>query len=744
MKDKGRQFLSDLKLYSDYLKWRPSENGGRYETWDEACDDVMHTHLMKYGKAKLKPIKDYVSKATQLYKDRAILASQRNLQYRGDQILEHNMRIYNCSFTYANAPDLFEKTMYVLLCGTGLGVHLGTPFIKHMPDLVARGSDTETYVVEDSIQGWGKAVGVLISSFMSEENAPYPEYSQKNIRFDYTQIRPRGAHISGGFKAPGPDGLKQSLERIETLLSNNIGEFKSIAVYDTLMHISDAVLSGGVRRSAMNVLFFEDDEDMINAKTGNWRTTHEHRARSNNSVVLMRDEVTKQRLTELITLNQGESDLGFVFAEDFKSGFNPCFEISFGHWDEWQNKNTSCFQQCNLNEVNAAHPEMRNKDGSLNEEFFYECCEAAAVLGTLQAGYTDFPYMNEETERIVAGEALLGVSITGWMANPNLLQSSDVLERGAEIVKATNEKVASALGINPAARTTCVKPSGNSSVVLGCPSGIHPEHAKSYFRVMQLNKESDSALWLKENMPCVLEDSVYSATNVDYAVYVPIRNDDSVIVKDEMKGVTHLEHVKNVQKHWVIPGKTKERCYTDKIDHNVSVTVILDDIEKVASYLMDNIAYFTAVSFISEFGDKDYPQAPNTSVKSLQEIIEAYGEGALLASGLIVDGLHYFGDLWQACSFLINKERPLEGTKDQVLLKKDWLRRARKFSRNFFKRDLEKTIYCLKDVHLFHKWQKINREFKEVNFTEVLDKPQFRNIEDYASIACAGGACEII
>jgi len=304
--------------------------------------------------------------------------------------------------------------------------------------------------------------------------------------------------------------------------------------------------------------------------------------------------------------------------------------------------------------------------------------------------------------------------------------------------------MAEILGINPAARTTTVKPSGNSSVILQTSSGIHAEHSEKYFRVMQLNKESDLAKYLENSFPDVLENSVWSATNSDYVVYIPIVNNENVILKDAYIGTDHLELIKLVQNNWVDPGKNKNLCYESTCRHNVSCTVIINDYQPVSEYLFENKESFAAVAFLSSFGDKDYAQSPNTSVYSTDELYEKYGEGVLFASGLIVDALHYFnGDLWKACDVAKTPQIQLVGTRDQVLLQKDWIRRIKKFSKNFFKGNIDKTIYCLKDVHLYHKWCKINRAFKPVPFETILTKPDYKDVGDYAAAACAGGACEI-
>jgi ribonucleoside-diphosphate reductase alpha chain len=739
MSNKGKQFLSDLKLYSDYLKF--DEEKGRYETWEEACDKVFNTHRMKYGSI----VDPLIEEVKQSYYDKEFLASQRNLQFREELILKNNCKLYNCCVSYAYSPDVFSKGFFILLSGTGLGISLKNKFVNQLPSIDARTNGTKTYVVDDSIEGWADAARVLISSYCKHPSLD-EEYYDCKIRFDLSNIRPKGAYITGGFKAPGPEGLKQSLERIEALLDGYLGDeeskpFKSIIAYDIFMHLSDAVLSGGVRRSAMNVIIDKDDEDMINAKTGNWRQTHPWRARSNNSVGLIRGEFTKAEFEALVALNEGDNDIGFVFMGHEDEMFNPCFEIGFNFYEMILDRTQAVFQFCNLDEISASA--CSTSTGRFDEEKFYKLCRTAAIVGTLQAGYTDFPYLGKQTEYIVSEEALLGVSITGWMGRPELFDP-EILKKGAEIVKTTNEEVAKIIGIKTAARTTTTKPSGNASVVLQTPSGIHPEHSERYFRIMQLNKDSETAKWLEESKPEMLEESAWSSTNSDYVVYVPCINPEGTLYKNEMQGVKHLKLIELAQNHWVRNGKREDRCFNPKTEHNISNTVLIDDKEEIVDYIFENQENFTAVSFLSLFGDKDYNQAPFTSVLDTEGLFERYGRGVLFMSGLIVDGLHYFnGDLWEATTHILNKDLEFTGDRTQALLKKDWVSRAKRFAKNYFKNDLNEMVYCMKDVHLCHKWDKISRGFKLIDFTEILTEPNYADVDTLGAIACSGGQCEI-
>jgi ribonucleoside-diphosphate reductase alpha chain len=756
---KGKQFLSDLKLHSDYLKWKGGEEG-RYETWDEACQSIVDGHRDHYSyliDRDSNTLNSLLDNALKLMQSKTILASQRSLQYRAESLKKNNARLYNCSSMYAARNTIFQETFWLLLSGCGVGVSLLKPFVQNLSNIGKRTKGTKTVIIEDSIEGWANALGILMSSFFID-NQPFPEYAGYEIKFDYSLIRPKGSYITGGFKAPGPDGLAHALNTIESLLNNWLvtegSTLRPIAVCDILCHAADAVLSGGVRRAALNMIVDPYDEEMKNAKIGDWRTKNPQRGRTNNSVLLLRNNTSKKEFEEIVLMNDGISDLGFAFANSWFDMFNPCFEISL-HPILYKKLSTSLDQIayediyktvhnhesllgvsfCNLTEINA--------EACHTPTEFFKACTSAAVIGTVQAGYTNFPYLGPTTEQIVRQDALLGVSITGWMNNP-MLFNADLLKEGANIIKDTNKRVANLIKINQAARTTCVKPSGNASVVLGTASGIHPEHSQRYFRIMQLNKENAAAKWLLENMPELLEESQHSATNADYVVYVPIENPDTGLFKKDMKGVEHLKLIQLAQTNWVNEGTNRNLGAYPNVNHNTSNTVIIDNPQDVINYIWENRKDFTAVSFISDYGDKDFIQAPFTSVLSMEEIIETYGKGALFISGLIVDGLHYFNEnLWTACELLQDKSIPVTGTREQVMLRKYWIARAKQFANNFFDGDLQKTIYCLKDVHLLHKWEVINRTFHPVDFGKILTMPTYKSVSDYAATACSGNQCEI-
>lgn len=395
----------------------------------------------------------------------------------------------------------------------------------------------------------------------------------------------------------------------------------------------------------------------------------------------------------------------------------------------------SGFQVCNLTELNGGQCKTK--------EDFMQAAKAGSILGTLQAGYTNFKYLSETSKKIIENEALIGVSITGWMNNPDVLFNKENMQQGAEEVKHWNRVVADIIGINYAARTTCVKPSGNASVLLNTASGIHGEHSKRYFRNVQMNEQDDVLGLLQAVNPVMVEPSVWSNTGTDYVVSFPVETKEGSIVKEDLLGVKQLEYVKLAQQYWVEYGTNVELCVDKNLRHNVSNTITVDDWDEVEQYLFDNRKYFAGVSLLSSMGDKAYPQAPFTEVLTADEILAKYGSAGMLASGLIVDALSAFGSLWKATDTLNGWGEKLSVDGKEDLLKRDWIRRAKKFSKNYFNADNLEMSNCLKDCYNLHKWLSIQGSMKDISFSEALTEKTFVDVSGLGAQACSGNACEI-
>jgi len=717
--------LQEYTRISKYARYLPEQK--RRETWQEQVDRVFNMHRHIY-KDVLEEIEEDFEFAKKMVMRKKVLGSQRALQFGGDPILKKNERLYNCSATYIDRPRVFQETMFLLLCGCGVGFSVQKHHIAKLPKIKVREGETKTYVIPDSIEGWADAAGVLMSSYFESNNTPFPEYRDKKVKFDFSKIRPKGSPLSSGSKAPGPDGLRDSLEKVEAMMEEIVKEnrkLKPIHAYDILMHLSNAVLSGGVRRSATICLFSPDDQEMATAKIGDWRSKNPQRARSNNSALLIRNETTKEEFQALIQHVKQFGEPGFVWADDKEALFNPCCEIGLYGYDENGNSGISF---CNLCEINMKK--------CPTEADFYDACKAAAILGTLQAGYTHFKYLGEITENIVKKEALLGVSMTGMMDSPKIAFNSKIQKQGARIIKAVNEKMAKIIGVNPAARLTCVKPSGTSSCILGSASGIHPHHSTRYIRRVQANKIEAPVIHFKMVNPKAVEQSIWKDT--DYVISFVCEIPDGSKTKNQLSAISMLKNVKTTQMNWVKTGMVKNRCVKPWLMHNVSNTITVKENEwdQVTNFIWNNRRYFSGISLLPWSGDKDYPQAPFVSVPLLSDMMREYGSACFYASGLIERAMDAFrGDLWKACDFLLG----INGIPDKSESMFDFRKRCEKFSNRYLGGDLKKLTYLMKDVYNVKLFDDLSREYKEIDWSKMTEET---DVVDFGvESACAGGVC---
>jgi ribonucleoside-diphosphate reductase alpha chain len=551
----------------------------------------------------------------------------RSLQFGGAAIEANEARIYNCSFSHADRLAFFRECFYLLLSGVGVGFSVQTHHVASLPALPERDPDSDLPVrhvtIEDSIEGWSDAIDALFTS----------HYEGWLAEFSFTEVRPRGAPlVTSGGKAPGHLPLKSSLNDISRILRRAAGRhLRPIEVYDSVMLIARAVLAGGIRRSATICLFSPDDEEMANAKTGNWFEENPYRAYSNNSALIVREGAEQATFNGLFNRIRESGEPGFYFAEDTEYGANPCVEIGLcpravldepavarlrelGHNGPLEpGQSVSGWQMCNLSTVNGAAVEC--------PEDFFRACRTAALLGTLQAAYSKIDYLGPVTRFLNEREALLGVSLCGVLDRPKVLLDPQVLEAGARMVKATNALFASLIGIERAARTTCVKPEGTASLLLGAGSGIHPHHAPRYFRRVQVNRFDPVYRHFKDHNPEMTEASVYSP-DTDDVVTFPMEAPEGGLCRGDIDGLKFLEHVLLVQKHWVEAGLAHD-AYNPGLLHNVSNTVTVKEAEwgEVAELIWENRQHFTGVALLADTGDKTFRQAPREAVDSPEDVL---------------------------------------------------------------------------------------------------------------------------
>jgi ribonucleoside-diphosphate reductase alpha chain len=727
------QELQNYTFVSKYARWIPEKN--RRETWKEAVErvkDMMHTMYAN------KNISDDINWAYDMMYKKKVLGSQRGLQFGGEPILKRHSKIYNCTSSYCDRLRFFQECFWLLLCGSGTGFSVQKHHVAKLPNLehnIPEGAMGVVYKIDDSIEGWSDALGVLLSSYFSKPVEEFKEYKNCHILFDYSNIRPQGSDLSSGVgKAPGFEPLAKGLEKIRTLLdrciANGQKKLRPIDAYDIVMHSSDAVLSGGVRRSASLALFSADDEEMAKAKTGNWYVENPQRARSNNSALLLKDNTTFEQFQTLMESVKEFGEPGFIWSDSTEMTFNPCVEV--GMWPVDEETGKSGWQGCNLTTINCSSIE--------DEQDFYDRCKAAAIIGTLQAGFTKLDYLGEISGKIFEREALLGVSLTGIMEKHDLVLSEKVLKAGAKIAVDTNKEMAKKININQAARVTCLKPEGTSSSMLGTSSGIHPHHAKRYIRHVQANVLEAPFQHFKSYNPQACEKSRWSANNTDEVIKFPIEVPDGSKLKNQLPAVDMLSIVKDAQKNWVYSGKNKNLCTQDYLSHNVSntVTVKPDEWEDVTKYIYNNRKYFAGISLIPQSGDKDYPQAPFTTVYTSREIVKEYGDAALWCSGLIELALNAFdNNLWAACDYVALNQ----ANKNDNESKLKFVTKMKNFAGKYFDGDIRRLTYCMKDVYNWKIYCDLYETYKKVDYTQLLETED--NTAGIEEVSCAGGACLI-
>jgi ribonucleoside-triphosphate reductase len=556
----SRDIMSQITIHSKYAKYVPESK--RKETWDEIVLRNMSMHLKKYPQHA-----EEISLAFQYVFDKKVLPSMRSLQFGGKPIEISPNRLYNCCYAPIDDWFIFPEIMFLLLGGTGVGYSVQKHHVEKLPEIRKPTNRKRRHLIGDSIEGWAEAIKVLVKAYF---------FGLSDPEFDFSDIRPKGALLrTSGGRAPGPQPLKDCIHNLRKILDakNSGDKLTTLECHDMICYIADAVLAGGIRRAALIALFSLDDEEMLTCKYGNWYETNPQRARANNSAVVLRHRIKKKEFKELWKKIQlsGCGEPGIYFSNNMEWGANPCVEIALRP-----------FQFCNLTTINVSDVETQEE---LNAR-----AKAAAFIGTLQAGYTDFHFLRDEWKKNTDKDALIGVSMTG-IASGNVLKLN--LSEAAEAVKEENIRVAKMIGINPAARTTCIKPEGTVSCVVGTSSGIHAWHNDYYVRRMIVNKEEPIHKYLSAKLPELMEDS-FSKPNLESVLSIPIKAPKNAILRNE-PALELLERVKRFSDEWIKPG----HIHGDN-SHNVSATVNIkeDEWDEVGEWMWQNKDSYNGLSVL--------------------------------------------------------------------------------------------------------------------------------------------------
>ena len=578
---------------SRYARWISEDN--RRETWGETVDRYF-AFMLNHLKQNYSYIPDekLVAELKNGVFERNVMPSMRSVMTSGLALERDNVAGYNCAFLPVDSARSFDETMYILMCGTGVGFSVEYKYINKLPAVPESLEKSTTVItVEDSKQGWAKAYRELLALL----------WSGQIPAIDVSKVRPAGARLKTmGGRSSGPQPLINlfdfTIAKFKSATGRNL---KPIECHDIMCKIGEVVVVGGVRRSAMISLSNINDIEMAQAKSGNWWEANTQRALSNNSVAYSRKPDMEQFIAEWKSLydsKSGERGIYNVAAAqaqaakygrrdpDIHYGTNPCSEIILRP-----------YQFCNLSEV-----VLRENDTKKDIE---RKVELATILGTWQSTLTDFKYLRKIWKDNTEEERLLGVSLTGQFGHKFMSGKEDLVSLEAflmtlrESARAKNKDEAGKIGIPESAAITCVKPSGTVSQLVGVSSGMHAWHSPYYIRTVRGAKGDPISTFLKE-VGIPVEDDVMKP-NDTYVFSFPIKAPEGAIVRNDLTAIEHLNIWLVYQRAW---------C-----EHKPSITVSVKEDEwmEVGAWVYKNFDEVSGISFLPH-SDHSYKQAPYQEV----------------------------------------------------------------------------------------------------------------------------------
>lgn len=568
---------------SRYSRWLEKEN--RRETWNEVVDRYLGFIYKTVKQRHGFDISPYISELKQGILNLEVVPSMRAMMMAGPALDRCNVGAFNCSYLPVDNPRSFDETMYVLMCGTGVGFSVERQFVSQLPVVNEHFEDSSTViVVDDSRSGWAKAFRELISLL----------YSGRVPSWDLSKLRPAGARLkTSGGRSSGPAPLDELFRFTVSLFKKASGrKLTSLEAHDLMCKIGEVVVVGGVRRSALISLSNLSDDRMRDAKAGQWWLENPQRALSNNSACYTERPDTAVFMKEWLSLYQSKSGERGIFnreasvrqaaknsrrkTEGIEFGTNPCSEIILRP-----------YQFCNLSEL-----VVRSDD---TEKTLLKKVRLATILGTLQSTLTDFKYLRAIWKKNTDEERLLGVSMTGIMDNKNLIYNTKFLNKLRQEAIEVNKDFAEKLGINQSVAITCVKPSGTVSQLVDSASGIHPRWSKYYIRTVRCdNKDPITSLLKDQGIPN--EPDVMNPNHVTVFSF-PQKAPDNALTRADISAIDHLNVWKTFQDNW---------C-----EHKPSITVNIKEKEwlQVQSWVWDNFDQVSGIAFLP-YDEYTYKQAP--------------------------------------------------------------------------------------------------------------------------------------
>lgn len=587
-----RNTLAEFVYYRTYSRW--IEEKDRRETWVETVDRYLDFMREKVGD-RLRA-EEYEAIRTAILHQQ-VMPSMRLLWSAGPAARGNNIAAYNCSYLAPTRLRDLAEIMFLLMSGVGVGFSVESQSVQQLPIIQRQiGEVLSVHMVGDSREGWGDALTAGLEAW----------YGGKDIRFDFSQVRPAGARLrTMGGRSSGPAPLRSMLKNVRAkILAAQGRRLRNIELHDIICKIGEVVERGGVRRAALISLSDFDDEEMREAKTGHFYISHPQRAMANNSAVYNTKPRAIDFLREWLSLARGGTGERGIFNraglaaqmpprrwalfEPYwqTSGTNPCGEIIL------RSK-----QFCNLTEV-IARPED-------SEESLREKIRIAAILGTYQATLTDFPYISPEWKKNCDEERLLGVSITGQWDSP-AARDTGILARLREVAVTVNCDYAKRFGTRAAAAVTCVKPSGTVSQLVDAASGMHPRYARYYLRRIRISASDPLFAMLRDQkFPHYPETGQNEATAATFVLEFPVRAPEGCITRADLGALDQLVHWRRVKKHYT--------------EHNPSVTVLVDEDEwiETANWLYNSWEILGGLSFLPRT-DNVYELAPYQEIEAAE------------------------------------------------------------------------------------------------------------------------------
>lgn len=585
----AQYFPTQLQQFQFFDKYsRFDYTLGRRETWVETVNRTVD-FLHELAGDRLE--RETYERVRQGILEMKVMPSMRLLAMAGPAARRSNITIYNCSYQPVESIDSFVEALIISMSGCGVGFSVEREYIENFPRIKRQtGRTAPTFVVPDSAEGWAQALRLGLQTW----------FEGGDVQFDLSELRAAGVALkTKGGRASGPEPLRTTLEFVRARILNRQGSFlRPIDAHDIMCIVGNAAVSGGVRRTAMISLFDFDDVEMRTSKNGDFEHENSQRWNANNSAVwpeggLNQIDVARQVL-DMVESGRGEPGIFNRQAaldmsparrakvgpdgRSMKFGTNPCGEIILRPW-----------QFCNLSAVVARQPDTL--------ETLKEKVELATIIGSIQSMATNFPGLRPVWGENCREERLLGVDITGQLDSP-AAQDPQITSQLRELAVETNRVTAQKLGINQSASITCVKPSGNTSQLVDCASGLHARWAPYYIRNVRVAAHSPVFKVLQDaGVPMDPENGQTAENANTWVIHFPVKSPDGAITRNGRTAIEQSNYWLQNKLNWT--------------EHNPSVTITYrpDEVLELLSWIWEHRNEIGGMAFLPTF-DAQYAQLP--------------------------------------------------------------------------------------------------------------------------------------